>query len=95
MHCAYFSPLPAIREMKKTIIILQLFTIFIFSCSNPNEEIISYWENNNPKEIHSNLSNKGNTYTYILKNKNGKIITKGKIENGKQNGEWKWWYNNV
>ncbi len=73
-----------------------IFTVIIFSCQDGQKRKISEkWGNGNNKVVLT-YDNPNDTTNYLQEFffENGKLDTKGKIHNGKQDGLWEWWYSN-
>ncbi len=80
------------KKMRNLLIILII--LVLTSCLNEKEKTIRKWENGNPKIVHEYIHDSDSSYNYLEYNEKGKLIVKGRIDIDKQNGEWKWWYDN-
>lgn len=74
-----------------TIISVLLITL---SCSNSSQQVIESWNNGEPRIIHDLDPDFEKSYTFREYNNKGQLITEGRIQDGLQQGQWIWWFDN-
>lgn len=76
-------------------IILQILAVVLLaSCSNGKKTVISAWNNGEPQTVHDFVYGNNTSYDYLYYNEEGRLIAKGRYDDGIQNGEWNWWFDN-
>ena len=81
--------------LSKTIVII--LTIFMTSsCINGEKEVISHYENGNPKLVYYIKKDKGSKYKVGEKMyyENGKLKYEGNFENNERTGKWIYYFEN-
>ncbi|MCK9163061.1 MAG: hypothetical protein WCR29_01425 [Bacteroidales bacterium] len=81
--------------LSKTIVII-LTVLITSSCSNGKKEVISYYENGNPKLIYYIKKDKDSKYKVAEKMyyENGKLKYEGKFDNNERTGKWIYYFEN-
>lgn len=81
----------------KILLITFISSLFLYSCSTPEErEVQSTFENGPVKQEKIFRNSKKDSLNYILKqyNSDGSIEMIGEIKNGKEDGLFQWYYTN-